>query len=309
MVANSAFPSATTVSQGLFADPSTYGLVQGSAYPDPSSRWRLRGGVLAQAETLPMYGGVLLYGLVPGGGNPKPRAALGSIVGRATALAGSGALAQAVGFSVFDQAYGMVQEPGNGPPLAGSGQQVMWYAFGSNARIAVAADPGLLSLQGSGTIGSPAAILGGGTSNYECGWDYVNQLLVPKSSSAVRNVATSTYNATTGEVVLALTAPSGLQPGDAFTVASIAGTGSFAALNIAATANPDTTESSISYTIATGLTLTTTPATGTVTYASSNILPVTLLDVQATNCLTIDYNIVDDSYQWNENGCAALIQI
>lgn len=306
MVATTAFPSATTVSHGLFADPSTYGLVQGTAYPDPSTRWRLRTGILAQSETLPMYGGVLLYGLVPGG--TGGRVALGSQVGRATSLA-TGQL-NAVGFSVFDQAYGMVQTPGNGPPLAGSGGQVMWYPFGSGARIAVAADPSLLAKQGVDSIGSPQVALAGSTAVLECGWDYTNQLLIPASSAVVIDVTAGAYNATTGEVTLTLASASGLQPGDTFTVASITGTGSFAACNVTATADPDTTPTSVTYTIATGLTMTITVTTPpTVTYGSSNKLPVTLLDIQTSNCLTVDYNIVTDAYQWNESGCAAVIQL
>src|SRR5579862_1662918 len=88
---------------GLF-NVTSNGLRQGTAYPDPSARYRLRTGVLALAETLPMWGGVGIYENVPGlaGG---PRTSLGPVVGRATALTGTFALA---GFSVFDQAYGMV---------------------------------------------------------------------------------------------------------------------------------------------------------------------------------------------------------
>ena len=308
MVAKTAFPSATTVASGMFSDPSTYGLVQGSAYPDPATRWALRTGILSQSETDPMYGGVLLYALVPGGAG-SPLVALGSQVGRATNITGEGAEANAVGFSVFDQAYGMVQTPGNTPPLAGSGDQVMWYPLGSRARIVVAADPSLLSLQASGSIGSNAQALLAGSS-YQCGWDLTNQLLIPASSAPSINVTSAAYDSVTGEVTLGLAAPSALQPGDSFTVADITGTGSYADANGTFTANPDTTPSSITYTIATGLTLTLTVVTPPiVSYGASNILPVALLDIQESNCLTVDYDIVTDTYQWNENGIAAVIQI
>ncbi len=156
---------------GLFNVTST-GLRQGTAYADPSTRFRLRAGILAGAETLPMWGGVGVYANVPGsatGGHFNPSYALGTIVGRATALTGSYALA---GFSVFDEAYAMVTTPQSPVPLIGSYGQVNWYPLGSLARIAVACDPNLIDLRG-GPIGASVS------------WDFSNQMLVAYSAGTV----------------------------------------------------------------------------------------------------------------------------
>src|SRR5579863_4324039 len=127
---------------GLFNAYST-GVRQGTAYPDPATRFRLRMALLAQSETIPMWGGVGVYLNVPGSqiaNQSNPSYALGPICGRALALTGASALA---GFSVFDEAYAMVTSPQSPVPLIGSGGQVNVYPLGSLARIAVACDPSL----------------------------------------------------------------------------------------------------------------------------------------------------------------------
>src|SRR5271170_7661398 len=132
MVANISYnPQLTTVSSGLFNTQSG-GLVQGTAFPDPAIRFKLASGLLATTETLPMWGGVGIFTDIPGvtGGPIVP---LGTIVGRATAISNM------IAMSVFDQAYGMINTPQSPVPLAASGFQVMYYRFGSGARIAVQA--------------------------------------------------------------------------------------------------------------------------------------------------------------------------
>ncbi len=158
---------------GLFSTSSD-GLRQGTAYPDPSTRFRLRTGILASTETLPMWGGVGVYANVPGA-TGQPNVNLGPVIGRATALTGATALA---GFSTYDQAYGMITSPQSPAPLIGSGGQVMWYPMGSLVRLAVQCDPALINLRG-GPIGGqywPAPNL--------VSWDFTNQLLVPFEASA-----------------------------------------------------------------------------------------------------------------------------
>ena len=54
---------------GLF-NTTANGVRQGTAYADPSTRYRLRAGILAQTETIPMWGGVGIYANIPGGGPP-----------------------------------------------------------------------------------------------------------------------------------------------------------------------------------------------------------------------------------------------
>ena len=97
---------------------------------DPSTRYRLRAGILAQTETIPMWGGVGVYANIPGGDPAnltQPNVALGAIVGRALALTGASKL---VGFSVFDEAYGMVTSPQSPVPLAATS----WTRFAGSAR-------------------------------------------------------------------------------------------------------------------------------------------------------------------------------
>lgn len=278
-------PYLLTNAPGFFST-TTVGLVQGNAFPDPATRWALKGGTLAQAETIPMWGGVGVYADI-GGASGGPVGPLGTILGRATAL--SGGSTPLAGFSVFDQNYAAIQTPQSPVPTSGSGMEVNWYALGSNARIPVQADASLLSLQGS-----PIST--------DVSWDFVNQKLMPYLGSTA--ISSGTYNSTTGVVVLTFASAPGFNVGDTAIVSGATGTGSFASINgtVQITAVSGAT---ISYVIATGLTLTITGAN----VASSGILPVKLLDVQASNCMVVSYNATTNFATWNTNGAAAVIQI
>ena len=292
MTANVSFnPYLTTVGNtGLFNATST-GLRQGTAYPDPSTRWGLRGGLLAAAETLPMWGGVGIYESVPGGsGNPSY--SLGPIVGRATGLTGSYALA---GFSVFDGAYGMVTSPQSTVPLIGSYGQVMSYQLGSRARIAVACDPVLVDLRG-GPIGAQVS------------WDFVNQILVPYVGTLT--ISSGTYNNTTGVVVLTMSAPITFGPGDAIVVSTLTGSGAYAALDGTWTAIATTSGSTVTYNAGAGHgAAAITGGSLVLGSGSDQALPCAVLDVQATNCETVQYSASTGFATWNYNGAAAVIQI
>lgn len=275
---------------GLF-NVTSEGLRQGTAYPDPATRYALRTGVLASAETLPMWGGVGIFENVPGAAN-TPNSSMGPVVGRANSLTGSKALA---GFSVFDQAYGMVTSPQSTVPLIGSFGQVMSYALGSRARIAVACDPVLVDLQGL-PIGSQVS------------WDFVNQLLVPYVGTLT--ISSGTYNDTTGVVTLTMSAPITFGPGDAVVVSGLTGTGAFASLDGTFTALAGTTGSTVVYNGGSGLGATTITG-GSLTLGSgeSSALPVKVLDVQATNCETVVYDADTGFATWTYDGACAVIQI
>jgi hypothetical protein len=270
---------------GLFNATST-GLRQGTAYADPSTRYRLRAGLLATTETLPMWGGVGIFANVPGGaGNPSY--SLGAIVGRATGLTGASKLA---GFSVFDEAYGMITSPQSPVPLAGSGMQVNYYPLGSLARIAVQCDPALIDLRG-GTEYQP-----------QVSWDFTNQLLVPYLGS--QTISSGTYNSVTGLVTLNMAVAPTFDAGDSITVtptgtgavASLAGT--YTALSVAG--------SVVTYEAAIGLgAATITGGSLTVGGAASAALPVNVLDVQET----IQYNAATGFATWSYTGACAIIQI
>lgn len=288
MPATTPFPVVQTVSKGLFAGVSAVGLVQGTAYPDPATRWALRGGILDNAETIPMWGGVALYEHVPGGtGNPV--VPLGPVVGRATTVTGGSK--PIAGFSVFDQAYGMIQSPSSPVPLAGSGMQVMTYRLGSGARLAVACDPILASLQG-------------GPLNASVAWDFVNQMLIPFSGAIV--ISSGTYNSGSGLVTLTLASNPGISVGDTFIVSGATGTGSFASINGTFQAGAGTTGTTVTYTIATGLTLTITGGSFT---TGATALPCSVLDVQNSGCGVVLFNATTGNATWNFNGACAVIQI
>lgn len=277
---------------GLF-NISSVGYRQGTAMADPSTRFHLRAGLLSLNETLPMWGGVGVYANVPNdpGGQTNPNTALGTIVGRATALTGSLALA---GFSVFDEAYGMVTSPQSPVPLIGSGGQVNYYPLGSLARIAVNCDPSLISLQG-GPIGASVS------------WDFTNQLLVPFLGGLT--ISSGTYNNTTGIVTLVMAVPVTFGAGDSIAVGTLAGTGAFASLGGTFTAL-SATGTTVTYQAAAGLGASTiTSGTLTVGGSASQALSVKVLDVRATNCETVVYASATGFATWNYNGSAALIQI
>lgn len=286
MVANIPFnPYVTTAGVGLFNTESK-GLVQGQVYPAPNAVYNRAGGVLALAETLPMWGGCGIFCDIPGA-TGGPAIPLGATVGRATALTGSKALA---GFSVFEGAYASVNTPQSPVPMVGSYGQVQYYRLGSGARIAVKCSPNLVNLQGD-PIGSSVS------------WDFENQQLEPYVSTTI---SSGTYTDGTGAVSLTTAAPHGLLPGDTFNLDTLTGTGAFAALNGDHTATAGTTGSTIHFTAASGLGATTITG-GNV--ASGGLLPVTVLEVQAGNCMTVDYDTNTGFATWDFDGNCAIILI
>lgn len=295
MVANISYnPQVTTAASGMFSASST-GLTQGTAYPDPAIRFKLVSGVLLPSETLPMWGGVGIFTDVPSAAGPSNSApALGTPVGRATSLTGSTAL---TGFSVFDQAYGMINSPQSPVPLAASSMQVMYYRLGSGARIAVAADPALVSLRG-------------GITNPQVSWDFNEQRLVPYAAAYNgQSISSMVYTSSTG--LLALTfasAPFGTGSGAGVGL-DITLTGiSVAALNgdwtITASASSGTV---ITVQAPTGLGALS--PTGGSLVAGGGALPVQVLDIQTTNCQVVSYDPTTGFATWNFNGSAAVILI
>ncbi len=101
---------------GAFGTASTSGAVQGTMMDNPSTRYQLRSGVVAYTETLPMWGGVGIYENVPNDPSlaTAPISQFGSVIGRATTLAGTTGKAR----------------------------------FGSGMQIAVQCDPSLVVLEG-----------------------------------------------------------------------------------------------------------------------------------------------------------------
>jgi hypothetical protein len=172
MVANIAFnPYVQTNAAGMFTIESD-GLIVGTAYPDPAARFALSGGWLAQEETLPMFGGIAINESVPQERPPATRAdvSLGGIIARATTLAaGAGSV---TGFSVFDQNYAAVNTPQSPVPTVGSGGWVNFYRLGSGARVALAIDPALVTLEG-------------GLITQQVSWDFSAQRIIAFATNAL----------------------------------------------------------------------------------------------------------------------------
>jgi hypothetical protein len=295
MAANVSFsPYAMTVGKGLFTVQAD-GLRQGTAFPDPATRYALRTTILAADETLPMWGGVGIYMNVPTAVQASPQ--LGPISGRALSM--NHATKPLAGFSVFDQAYGMVITPQSNVPQIGSGGQVMAYALGSRARIAVNCDPALVALQG-GPIKPLVA------------WDFVQQKLVPYNAAAL-TVSSGTYDNVTGITTLTMSAAINFGPGDSFVLSALTGTGAFASLNGSRISVTPTAGTTVTFVAPAGLGATTITG-GTLTPSSgvgvASALPVAVLNVRTTNCMTVDgADPITGLYNYNFDGCCAVIQI
>lgn len=285
-------PMQTTNAAGSFGT-SWNGLMQGTAFDDPASRNYLAGGLVASTETLPMWGGVGIYEHIPGPeSNTSPNLTLGGLIGRATALTGSKALA---GFSVFNQAHAMLNTPQSPVPVALNNMSVNFYRFGSNARITVACDPSLASLEG-GITGAQVA------------WDFVNQILVPYLGTLT--ISSGTYNDTTGVVTLTMSAPITFSPGDAIVVSSLTGTGAYAGLNGTFTALAGTTGSTVVYNAGAGVGASTiTGGSLTLGSGASTALNARVLKIEIGNSMTISYDPVTGYATWNRSGNAAVILI
>ena len=274
-------PYGTTVSTGSFSDPSSYGVVQGQAFPAPNARFNLRGGILAQSEVLPMWGGVALYQQIPSTTNP----ALGPVVGRAQGLTGSYALSA---FSTSDQNFAAVSNPTSPVPTIGSGGQVNLYPLGSGIRLAVACDPALIDLQG-------------GLVSQQISWDFTAQQAVPYVASYPANVLTAATWAA-GQVTFTTTSAHGVAVGDDFEITGMIPAG----YNGFFTAVAGTTGSTLVANLAVN------PGTETVLgtlAAGGGALPVTVLEVFPANCQTVVFNPLTNSASWNYNGACLVIQL
>lgn len=298
MAASNGFPNPTTSGQGLFNGASSSGYVQGQAQPDPATRFALRSAIVAEAETIVMWGGIGVYAHVPPISTSGPAQALGEVIGRATQIAA--AATSLVGFSTFDQAYNLVNDPQNPVPTAGSGQNINYYPLGSRARLAVKCAPGLVNLRG-------------GQINPQVSWDFVNQMLVPYAPAYNDNVITNAVWASTGggQVTFTVTddPSSEYTSGDVITVTGVVNTGGsstdvFNGVFVVKSVSSSTVV--VEY-LASGSPGT--YASGGKILAGGGALPVTVLDVQPEGNIVVDYDAVTGRATYNYNGSAALIQL
>lgn len=133
------------------------GYWQGDLQDDPAGRFQLAAGIVAAAETLPMWGGIAVFEKTP---PATPDATpMGSIIGRAT---GSDTLA---GFSVFNGVYSAPTTPQSPVPLQSVGGGFNFVRLGTKNRVVVKCASSILALAGSE---NPKSL----------GWDVTNQQLV-----------------------------------------------------------------------------------------------------------------------------------
>lgn len=294
MVANVSFnPLLVTVASGTFG-VSSNGMVQGVAMDDPAVRYALAGGVLASAESLPMWGGVAVFEHIPF--SDEDLDTMGPFLGRATSVA------TIAGFSVFNQASNWINTPQSPVPIAGNGFTVPFYRLGSGARIAVACDPSLVSLEG-------------GVSNPNVSWDFNAQRLQPYvASGPTIGVTSVTWSSTAGgrgAVVMTAPATNVGGVGDSVNISGATNTGTGGDSAVNGNFIVDTFTSTSAFTIAM-------PADANVigTIAGTIVLnvgigaiPVKILGFNIGNSKIVVYDEDTGFVTWNNSGSTALILI
>ena len=286
-------PMLTTFALGSF-NISSDGYTQGTAYDDPASRNYLAGGLLATTETLPMWGGVAIQEIISAA---TSNGHLGNNISRATASTGI------TGFSVFDQGHNAITFNGNNVPVQTSGMSVPFYRLGSNARIAVACDPSLVSLDG-------------GLTTQQVSWDFNNQLLQPYDAATATvslTSITSSYSATTGLYTFAVVAaaPSLVGAiGDSINVSGVTGTGAVL-VNGNQVVTAFTSNTSFSFQIAAAVNAIATGAlTGTlILNQGTGAISVRVLNIAVGNSRNVVWDKTGLTANFNSTGTCALILI
>jgi hypothetical protein len=289
-------PWVTTTGAGSFGISSD-GHIQGCLYDDPAERQKLAGGVLDASEILPMWGGVAISEAVPGaafgGGVSLGEPSLGGMIKRATSLiapttgqANDGAI---TGFSSFNQAHSMVMTPQSPVPLVGVGGSVHHVRLGSNARLAVAMDPALVSIDGY-EISSLVS------------WDFGAQRLTTYSAAFGAQVVTGASWAATngGQSTYTTTGAHGL------------GVGSSVTFNGFSPAGYNGTYKTITGTTGSTIVVAQPINPGAVVTEGSLVagggpLPVKVLEVHVGNSMVVNYDPITGFATWNRNGSTAII--
>lgn len=257
------------------------GYIQGMAMSDPVTRNALSGGIIASTETLPMWGGVGIFENINAG------SVLGPNIGRALTLA------SLTGFSVFDQSTAWVNTPQSPVSLGNPGTTSSFYRLGSGARIPLAVDPALISLNG-------------GLVTQQVSWDFNGQKLVSYAPVEASNVLTAMSWASTngGTVTGTTTTAHGFVPGNWVTISGVAPSAYNGDVQLIA----GTTGSTIVYL----LPLASTPGAVTTqgqVNAAGGALNVEVLDLNVGNSMVVVYNAVTGFATWNKSGACALVKI
>ena len=284
------YPYGTTNGAGSFSIQSQ-GLIQGQAYDSPNARFNLAIGNLSASATGPIWGGMAISESIAAA---TADSALGGSIVAATAQS------NLTGFSVFDQAYSWVGSPSSPVPTAGyTGDSIPFYRLGSGARIAVAMDPSLVSLDG-------------GLITQQVSWDFNNQVLQPyDASTATYSVTSLTASYASGvwtfAVVMAAASPvAGV--GDFINISGVTGTGA-SLINGNQTVTAFTDNQHFSFQIAgTSGTFSAGAQSGTIVLNyGTGALPVKVLQTNVGNSMIVSYNPTTGAASWNRTGSAAII--
>jgi hypothetical protein len=285
-------PMVTSNAAGSFSVYSD-GYTVGVMMDDPAVRYAIAGGVLNTTETLPMWGGVLLYVNIPGASGATVTE-LGPPVGRATAAPSAG-----FAFSLFNQAHAMIQTAQSNVPAAGVGMSVNFIRSGSGARVAVACDPALASDEGS-------------TETTQFSWDFGGQQLVTYQAAWNANALTNaTYSA--GSITYTTTTSHGVSVGSWFTISGVAAAvggynGVFKAIS-GTTGSTLVTNSQLVNGLPTSITASpgTWSSSGGTLVAGGGALPCRVLGFKLGNSM-VPY-LSNGTVNWQRSGNAALILI
>ncbi len=289
----------TNVGAGAF-NIQTNGYIQGTAQDQSAVRNFLSGGMLATTETIPMWGGVAISEYVAAKSTSTVSIKdLGPLITRATSVASTVPI---TGFAVFDQVHSAINFPQSPVPLIPSYGMVNFYRLGSGARIAVACDPTLVSLE-TGLI------------NQNVSWDFNDSILQPYVASGATEAVTSmTWSATNGGQVAVVMTGAAIyaKVGDLINVSGVTntGTGAVALINTTQTINTWTDSTHFTFLL---------PGTSTLwgTFGGTIVLNVgtvalstigiQVLEVQIGNSMTVNYNANTGYATWNFAGSTAII--
>jgi hypothetical protein len=282
----------------------TDGAVQGTFMDNPSTRFQLRGGVVAYTETLPMWGGVGIYEFIPTDppSTTAPTSHLGAIIGRATTLAYSVPSTKVLsGFSLFNQSYNAAVSTQSAVPMSASGMTFNYARLGSGMQIVVACDPSLISLDG-GNVDQPVS------------WDFNNQVLQPYDASTATFAITSAVWASTngGQLTIVMTVPSPVAGvGDLVNIsgATNSGTGGAAVINtnFAVSAFTDNQHFVLAAPAAAGV-FGTIGGSPVLNYGTG-ALNVHVDSILSGNSMVVNYNPIANFASWLYSGTVAIITI
>ena len=191
-------PALTTNASGLFFT-NTAGYIQGCALPDPAIRYQLRSGIWASSNTGPGFGGMGICENLPAAGADVMGPTL-TLATNVTAAASN----SLTGFTVFDQAINLINNPQSPVPTAASGMGMNFFRLGSGITVPLACSTALTNLDG-------------GVITQQVSWDFTGQQLVPYVAAYPANPLTgASWSA--GSVTFTTTSAHDVAVGDYFTI-------------------------------------------------------------------------------------------